>query len=134
MVPANALFMDANTSNGSRRVLVVEDNPEGRQTLQLLLEVWGHQVEAAGDGAEGIQKALAWQPDVAVIDIGLPLLDGYQVARRLRADFGDRIFLIALTAYCQSEDRRRAFEAGFDVHMTKPADLGELAKLVAEGV
>jgi CheY-like chemotaxis protein len=133
MVPANALPADSKPADVSRRVLVVEDSPEGRQTLQILLQIWGHQVEVAGDGAEGIAKALAWRPEVAVVDIGLPRVDGYQVARRLRAAFHDRILLIALTAYCQREDRERAFEAGFDVHMTKPADLEELARLVAEG-
>jgi CheY-like chemotaxis protein len=117
----------------SRRILLVEDNAEGRDILRVLLEVWGHQVEEAADGVQAVQKGLAWRPDVAVIDIGLPLLDGYQVARQLRAAYRDQILLIALTGYCQPDDRRRACEAGFDVHLSKPADLDELARLLAEG-
>ncbi len=115
----------------SRKVLVVEDNAEGREMLCVLLQVWGHQVQAAADGVQGIEKGLAWRPEVAVVDIGLPHMDGYQVARRLRTALHDDIFLIALTGYCQAEDRRRAFEAGFDVHLAKPADLDELSRLVA---
>ena len=128
MAPANASLSPPVQT--SRRILVVEDNPEGREMLQILLQVWGHQVEVAADGLQGVEKGLAWRPEVAVVDIGLPLLDGYQVARRLRAAFGDCILLIALTGYCQSEDRRRAVEAGFDVHLTKPADLDELSRLL----
>jgi CheY-like chemotaxis protein len=117
--------------SASRRILVVEDNPEGREMLCLLLQVWGHEVEGAADGLQGVEKGLAWKPEIAVVDIGLPVLDGYQVARRLRAALHDQIRLIALTGYCQSEDRERAFEAGFDVHMCKPADLDELSRLLA---
>jgi CheY-like chemotaxis protein len=115
----------------SRRVLLVEDNPDGRETLKLLLELCGHQVEEAADGRQGVEKALAWAPEVAVVDIGLPGLDGYEVARRLRAALGGRVVLIALTAYGEPEDRRRAFQAGFDIHLTKPADVGELLGLLA---
>jgi CheY-like chemotaxis protein len=114
----------------ARRILVVEDNREGLEMLCLLLEGWGHRVEKAQDGLQGIQKALAWQPEVAVVDIGLPILDGYEVARQVRAALQDRIYLIALTGYCQADDRRRAFEAGFDVHLGKPADLDELSRLL----
>jgi CheY-like chemotaxis protein len=74
--------------------------------------------------------ALASQPDIALVDIGLPLLDGYQVAERLRAIFGARIFLIACTAYGRPEDRRRSWQAGFDVHLVKPVDLDELDQLL----
>ena len=68
----------------AHRVLVIEDNPDGREMLRLLLELKGHRVEVAGDGLRGLQKALAWSPQVAVVDIGLPGLDGYQVARQVR--------------------------------------------------
>jgi CheY-like chemotaxis protein len=114
-----------------RRVLVVEDNPDSRETLELLLQGWGHEAQVAADGSEGLAKGLSWKPDVAIVDIGLPLLDGYEVAQRMRAQLGRDIFLIALTGYAQPEDRRRALASGFDVHMTKPADLDELARLVA---
>ena len=68
-----------------RRVLIVEDSPDGRAMLRLLLELYGFQVEEAADGRQGVEKALAWRPEAAVVDIGLPVLDGYEVARRLRA-------------------------------------------------
>jgi CheY-like chemotaxis protein len=113
-----------------RRVLVVEDNPDARDTLCLLLRLNGFQVEAAGDGPEGLRKALAWLPEAAVVDIGLPLLDGYEVARRLRAGLDGPLLLIALTGYGQPEDRRRALAAGFDHHLTKPAKPGDLLQLL----
>jgi CheY-like chemotaxis protein len=118
----------------SRRILLVEDNAEGREILRVLLEIWGHDVVVAEDGQQGVEKGLAFRPEIAVIDIGLPRLDGYQVARQLRAAFQDRIRLIALTGYCQPDDRRRACEAGFDVHLSKPADLDELSRLLTEDV
>ena len=113
-----------------RRVLVVEDNPDTRETLCLLLRLSGFQVEVAGDGLEGVRKALAWRPEAAVVDIGLPVLDGYEVARCLRQALADRILLVALTGYGQPEDRRRAFAAGFDHHLTKPADPDHLVRLL----
>jgi CheY-like chemotaxis protein len=112
------------------RVLVVEDNPDARDTLCLLLRLSGFQVEQARDGAEGVRKALAWRPEAAVVDIGLPLLDGYEVARRLRAGLDGLIVLIALTGYGQPEDRSRALAAGFDHHLTKPAKPGDLLRLL----
>lgn len=115
------------TASPARRVLVVEDNPDSRETLRILLKLWGHQVEVAADGLRGVEMALDWQPEVAVVDIGLPKMDGYQVARRVRAALHDRIFLIALTGYSQYQDRQQALDAGFDVHMTKPADLEKLS-------
>jgi CheY-like chemotaxis protein len=84
----------------------------------------------AADGLRGVQQALAWRPEVAVVDIGLPLLDGYEVARRVRAALGEGIRLIALTSYCRPEDRRQAFEAGFDYHLAKPADPEEMSRLL----
>jgi two-component system, sensor histidine kinase len=114
-----------------RRVLVVEDQPDSRETLRMLLELWGHEVEAAGDGRQGVEMGLSWHPDTAVVDIGLPLLDGYQVARLLRAALHD-VLLIALTSYNRPEDRRRAFDAGFDVHLSKPVEPDALQHLLAE--
>lgn len=114
-----------------RRVLIVEDSADIRETLQLLLRLWGYQVEVAGDGRVGVEKALDWKPHVAIVDIGLPVLNGFEVAEQVRAAFRDGIFLIALTGYSQPEVRTRAFQAGFDVHLTKPADLDELSRLLA---
>jgi CheY-like chemotaxis protein len=119
------------TAVEARRVLIVEDNPDSRAILKMLLEVWGHEVEAAEDGREGVAKALAWRPEVAVVDIGLPYLDGHQVAAQVRSALGKDVRLIALTAYAQPEDRRRALDAGFDFFLAKPADPDELGRLVA---
>ncbi len=115
----------------SLQILIVEDNPDGRETLRTLLEAWGYEVEVAADGWEGVQKALAGRPQVALLDIGLPRLDGFQVAEQLRAAFGRRIFLIACTAYSQLEYRQRSLQAGFDAYLVKPIDLHELARWLA---
>ena len=108
------------------RVLVVEDNRDGREMLRLLLQTAGYEVEVARDGVEGVELALRDRPQVAVIDIGLPRLDGYQVAQQLRAALGPKIFLITHTSHGRPEDRQRALQAGFDVHLVKPVDPGEL--------
>jgi CheY-like chemotaxis protein len=108
-------------------ILVIEDNADGRESLRALLEAWGHQVDVAADGMEGLQKALTVSPQFILVDIGLPLLDGYQVAEQVRALMGYGVFLVACTAYGRPEDRQRAARAGFDVHLTKPMDLDELA-------
>jgi CheY-like chemotaxis protein len=101
--------------------------------LRDLLEIWGHHVELAENGLQGVERALAGQPDVALIDIGLPGLDGNEVARRIRAVFGtDHMSLIAMTGYGQPEDRRRALQAGFDSYLVKPVDPAHLARLLAE--
>jgi CheY-like chemotaxis protein len=104
-----------------RRVLIVEDNDDTRQMLHEALAFSGHDVREARDGASALAAAAEARPDVALIDIGLPDVDGYEVARRLRAaPGGRRMGLIALTGYGQAEDQRRAFDAGFDAHLTKP--------------
>ena len=112
-------------------VLLIEDNVDARDALRVLLELDGYDVEAAGDGPEGLEIARAKAPAVALIDIGLPGMDGYEVARRLRALAGPRSFLVALTGYSDPDDRRRAEEAGFDAHVVKPVDPDELIRLLA---
>jgi signal transduction histidine kinase/ActR/RegA family two-component response regulator len=115
-----------------RHVLLVEDNDDGRETLKELLELWGHNVDVACDGEEGLEQARKLHPEVMLVDIGLPRLDGFEVARRIRADFnGDRPALIAMTGYGQPSDCDRALEAGFDVFLVKPVDPLELAQQVA---
>jgi DNA-binding response OmpR family regulator len=111
----------------ARRVLLVEDDDHLRVALRLLLEDRGHTVEEADDGLEGVRKALAWRPDVAVVDVELPLVDGYGLARRVRAALGDGVRLIALTGH---DDRSRALAAGFDEHLLKPADPDVVHRLV----
>lgn len=114
-----------------RHILIVEDNQDGRESLAMLLELVGHRVEVAEDGPRGVEAALATPPEVMLIDIGLPGLDGYGVATRVRAALGGGVLLVALTGHSQPEDRLRAAEAGFDAHLAKPVGLGELQALLA---
>ena len=115
-----------------RRVLIVEDNDDTRQMLHEVLAFSGHEVREARDGVSGIALAAEAAPDVALIDIGLPDLDGYEVARRLRAaPGGRRMGLIAITGYGQAEDQRRAYDAGFDAHLTKPVMPERLRQVMA---
>jgi CheY-like chemotaxis protein len=111
-------------------ILVVEDHEDSRTVLKLWLEVLGHTVEAASDGASALRVAEAHPPSVAIIDIGLPGLSGWDLARRLRDTFGGRIRLIALTSLDSSADRARSVEAGFDVHLVKPAAGEELYRAI----
>lgn len=111
-------------------VLIIEDNPDSRELLALLLERLGHRVYAAEDGPTGVETALRRRPDVLLVDIGLPGLDGYGVARQVRSELGHDVYLIALTGYGQPEDRRRALDAGFDAHFTKPLDAHAIDQLL----
>ena len=114
------------------RVVVVEDNDDGRESLQLLLELAGHQVAVAVDGPSGRDLILSERPDVALVDIGLPLLDGYEIARQVVSTAGDqRPVLVAMTGYGQPEDKRKAIEAGFDKHLVKPLQPDALHRLLA---
>jgi two-component system CheB/CheR fusion protein len=116
---------------GPSRVLMVEDNPDAAESLQLLLEVLGHRVDVAHDGPEALAAAHAHPPDVMLVDIGLPGMDGYEVARKVRSDPALRgVVLVALTGYGREEDRRAAFAAGFDHHLVKPVDPDNLEKLI----
>lgn len=114
-----------------RSILIVEDNADARDALSVLLELEGHVVAAAGEGHQALELVRAKDPDIALVDIGLPGIDGYEVARRVRALDGRRPVLIALTGYGQPEDRRRASEAGFDGLLVKPVDPTALTTLLA---
>jgi CheY-like chemotaxis protein len=98
-----------------------------------LLSVCGHQVALAEDGAAGVELILNIRPDVALVDLGLPKLDGYQVAEHVRARLGPRVRMVAMTGFGQDADRRRALEAGFDAHIVKPADLDVLLDALSPG-
>lgn len=113
------------------RILVVDDNLDAADSLGMALRMMGHDVETAHDGLEAMGAATAFRPDVILLDIGLPKLDGYQVARRIREqDGGADIVLVALTGWGQEEDRERSREAGFDLHLTKPVDFKAIQKLL----
>ena len=114
-----------------RRILIVEDSRDSRDMLRYLLERAGHEVHEAGDGPSGVEAILKVRPDIALVDVGLPGLDGYEVARRVRASEGGRtVRLVALTGYGLPEDHRRSHEAGFDTHLVKPVDAARLAAVI----
>jgi PAS domain S-box-containing protein len=125
-------LVDADANGRRRRVLIVEDNADARDSLSLFLQLAGHDVDTSEDGARALDKLLTFRPDVAVIDVGLPGMDGYEVARAIRQrPGGGGIRLIALTGYGQAEDQRRALAAGFDIHLTKPIDPAKIQDLLA---
>ena len=117
-----------------KRILVVEDGADARESLAMLMATWKHEVIFAANGPEGVDRARQMHPDVALIDIGLPGFDGYEIARRIRSEgspWSREVRLIALTGYGQAADRARAVEAGFDVHLLKPVDPARLRELIA---
>jgi PAS domain S-box-containing protein len=121
----------ARAAGESRRILLVEDSEDIRETLAELFQELGHQVATAANGLDGVSQALALRPDVAFVDIGLPGIDGYEVARRIRAAPGGKeLYLIALTGYGGAEATQAALDAGFDLHLTKPVDPANLPRLL----
>ena len=119
--------------NARRKILVVDDNRDSAMSLSLLLELEGHDVRRAYDGIEALEIADDFRPDVTLLDIGMPRLDGYGAARELRRrDWAKRSLLVALTGWGQQEDKRLAREAGFDHHMVKPVDPDALRRLLIE--
>jgi signal transduction histidine kinase len=114
-----------------RRIVVVEDNPDVREALHMLLTMWGHEVAVAGDGRSGLERVIEERPEVALIDLGLPEMNGYDVARAIRQVIpGDGIRLIAVTGYGQPAERAEAIDAGFDGHLLKPVSPEILAHLL----
>jgi PAS domain S-box-containing protein len=127
--PAKAIEEPA---DAGLRVLVVDDNIDAADTLAALLEMSGHTIRVANDGHQAIEMAQAFQPQVVFLDIGLPGMNGYEVARRLRETPGmERAILVALTGWGAREDRERSSEAGFDHHLTKPADMSAVENLLS---
>jgi signal transduction histidine kinase len=124
--------LSAEERQRQRRILLVEDNSDARQALKDLLELWGHQMQVAQDGLDGVAMALEVRPELALVDMGLPGLDGYRVAQELRARVGEDIRLVAITGYGGPEDRHRALQAGFDHHLVKPVKPDELDRLLTE--
>jgi CheY-like chemotaxis protein len=111
---------------------VADDNVDAAESLALLIKVWNHDICVARTGSDALEIALRVQPDVCILDIGMPDMSGYEVARRIRSQpWGRETVLFALTGWGQSEDIERAKAAGFNEHMTKPVDLARLAQLLA---
>jgi DNA-binding response OmpR family regulator len=114
-------------AGGRCRILVVDDMHDSADSLALLLQAQGHDVHVAYEGEQAILMAQQFRPDVALVDLGMPKVDGYEVCRRIRAhEWGARMFLIAQTGWGQEVDRRRTQAAGFDQHMVKPLDMDVL--------
>jgi CheY-like chemotaxis protein len=110
----------------------VDDNIDVIKSTKMLLELWGHEIQTSMDGLSGIKAAQLFKPEVILLDIGLPGIDGYEVARRLRQLPGTKgVLLIALSGYGQTEDLRKSREAGFDHHLVKPADIDQLEALIS---
>jgi CheY-like chemotaxis protein len=121
------------TTRGQRhRILAVDDSRDAADSLAMMLQLMGHETCTAYDGEEAVQAAATFRPDVVLLDIGLPKMNGYEAARCLRQQpWGKGLALIALTGWGQEEDKRRALEAGFDYHLTKPVEAAALEKLLA---
>jgi CheY-like chemotaxis protein/two-component sensor histidine kinase len=114
------------------RVLIIDDNVDAAESIAVLLRLWGHDGRTAYDGKAGLDAARVYEPEIVLLDIGLPGISGYEVARLLRQEFGhDRPTLVAMTGYGQEEDHRRTQEAGFDHHFVKPVDTDALQELLA---
>jgi signal transduction histidine kinase len=132
--PAAAAAPEASQAEvAPRDVLIVEDNEDARETLRMLLQLSGHRVHSEADGPKGLERALQLRPEIMLVDIGLPRMDGYEVARRIRGSDGMQPFLVAITGYGTPEDRQRAVDAGFDAHLVKPIDLDALNDVLRRG-
>jgi PAS domain S-box-containing protein len=117
----------------SLRILVVDDNRDSTDSLGMLLRIMGNEIRTAYDGQRGVELAGEFRPDVVLLDIGLPKLNGYEACKRIRAQpWGGQVVLVAVTGWGQEEDRRRSHEAGFDKHMVKPVDPAALMRLLTE--
>jgi two-component system, chemotaxis family, CheB/CheR fusion protein len=117
-----------------RRIVIVDDNKDSAESLALLARLWGHEVALAADGPTALALVRTFQPEIALVDIGMPGMNGYEIAARLRADgWHNDVLLVAITGYGRAEDRNAARAAGFDVHMTKPVAVDALQHLLATG-
>ena len=131
MPPTEAFAAEPALAPG-RRILIVDDNKDAATSLAMLLEMSGAATELAFDGPSAIDVAARFRPEVVLMDIGLPGLNGYEVARKMRSEpWGKKATLVAITGWGQVEDRQRSKEAGFDAHVVKPVDYAALMKLLA---
>ncbi len=114
------------------KVLVVDDNKDAASSVAMMLKIMGNEVRTAHDGLEGVETAAAFLPDLVLLDIGMPKLNGYDACRRIREQpWGKNMVLVALTGWGQEHDRSRSSEAGFNVHLVKPVGHDDLRKLLA---
>ncbi|GAB3047640.1 response regulator [Spirosoma pulveris] len=127
------MLAEAIPANAAWRILVVDDNVDATLILSMALGLQGFRVERAQSGPQALAIAPSWQPDVILLDISMPGMDGYETCERLRKQpGGGAVLVIALTGYGQAEDRRRSWETGFDAHLVKPVDLSGLPALLTQ--
>jgi CheY-like chemotaxis protein len=132
MADANAAGAQVRATPRRFRILVVDDNYDSALSLAMMLSIMGHETRTAHDGESALETAETFLPEVILLDIGLPKLNGYEVAQRIRErPWGASMFLIAVTGWGQDEDRQRSSEVGLNVHMVKPVEPSELEKLLA---
>ena len=132
MADANAAGASVTPTPRRFRILVVDDNHDSALSLAMMLSIMGHETRTAHDGESAVEAAETFLPEVVLLDIGLPKLNGYEVAQRIRErPWGASMFLIAVTGWGQDEDRQRSSEVGLNVHMVKPVEPSELEKLLA---
>jgi CheY-like chemotaxis protein len=132
IAPKAAADISSQTPGGPRRVLIVDDNEDSAESMAVLLRLRGHEVRLSYDGQSALEEAHAFKPDVMFLDLNLPRMDGYEVARRLRQEPAMRdMMLVAMTGYGQEEDRQRTREAGFHLHMVKPVDFDKIEELLS---
>jgi len=130
--PAPAQPVNIATAVVARRILIVDDSEDGAESLAMLLQFFGHETFKAYDGVQALDAAERLRPDVVLLDIGLPRMNGYEVCRRIRQEpWGKDLVLVALTGWGQEEDRRQSLDAGFNVHMVKPVDHDALMEFLA---
>jgi nitrogen-specific signal transduction histidine kinase/CheY-like chemotaxis protein len=128
--PEPAAPARAPVSRAALRVMVIDDNVDGAESLAGLLRLLGHEARAAHDGPSGLDAVREFGPDVVLLDLGLPGMDGYEVGRRLQAEYGSKFVIAALSGYGREEDRKRSRESGFVAHFVKPIDLNQLRELL----
>lgn len=116
-----------------RRVLIIDDNHDAAEMMAALVRSMGAEAETAADGLDGIDRVATFEPDMILLDIGMPGLDGYDTCRRIRRENGRHTLIVALTGWGQDRDKARAAEAGFDAHLTKPADPEDIQRLMSSG-
>lgn len=122
-----------NTTPPHFRILVVDDNHDSALSMAMMLSIMGHETRTAHDGESAVSSAESFLPDVVLLDIGLPKLNGYEVAQRIRENvWGQSMFLIAVTGWGQDEDRARSSEVGLNVHMVKPVEPSALERLLSD--
>jgi two-component system CheB/CheR fusion protein len=132
-IASGAPTRDAVSWVPGKKVVLVEDNQDGREMMELLLRHAGYEVFVAGDGQSGLETIEREKPDIALVDIGLPIMDGFELARRVRSGSAvPNLYMIALTGYGQAHDHSAALDAGFDEHLVKPLNPEELARLLSQ--